>query len=121
MPAALEHDRDRGSASQLHHAAIERDVQASGAAWTILRPGTFANNLLSWSQPVRYTGGVRGPYPTSSQAPIHEADVAAAAAAALTRSGQENQVYAITGPEALTRVEQLEAIGAARGRQLTSQ
>jgi uncharacterized protein YbjT (DUF2867 family) len=60
--------------------------------------------------------GVRGPYPTSPQAPIHEAEVAAAAV--LTQPGHENQIYAITGPEALTRVEQLEAIGAALGREL---
>jgi len=37
----------------------------------------------------------------------------------LTQPGHENQIYAITGPEALTRVEQLEAIGAALGRELT--
>lgn len=118
LAAAVEHERDRGSASQLHHSGIEDDVQASGASWTILRPGTFANNLLSWSQPIRYTGGVRGPYPTSGQAPIHEADVAAAAATVLTQPGHENTIYALTGPEALTRVEQLDAIGAALGRDL---
>ena len=119
LAAALEHDRDRGSASQRHHAAIEADVRAAGAAWTILRPGTFANNLLTWSRPIRYTGGVRGPYPTSAQAPIHEADVAAAAAAVLTEPGHEGRVYAMTGPESLTRVEQLQVIGAALGRDLT--
>ena len=119
LAAALEHERDHGSTSQRYHAAIEQDVQDSGAAWTILRPGTFATNLLSWSQPIRYTGGVRGPYPTSSQAPIHEADVAAAAAAVLTEPGHERQVYALTGPASLTRVEQLDAIGTALGRALT--
>lgn len=119
LAVAIEHERDHGSASQLHHAAIEQDVRASGTDWTILRPGSFATNLLSWAQPIRYTGGVRGPYPGSAQAPIHEADVAAAAAEVLTQSGHENQTYALTGPEALTRVEQLEAIGAALGRELT--
>lgn len=119
LATALEHDRDRGSASQRHHAAIEQDVRASGAAWTILRPGTFANNLLSWSKPIRYTGGVRGPYPTSAQAPIHEADVAAAAVAVLTEPGHEGQVYAMTGPQSLSRIKQLQVIGAALGRDLT--
>lgn len=119
LSAAREHQRDHGSASQLHHSAIEEAVRASGAAWTILRPGTFASNLLSWAQPIRYSGGVTGPYPTSSQAPIHEADVAASAAVVLTQPGHEGQTYPMTGPQALTRVAQLQAIGAAVGRKLT--
>lgn len=119
LAAALEHRRDHGSASQVHHGAIEDAVRNSGPAWTILRPGTFANNLLSWAQPIRFTGGVTGPYPTSAQAPIHEADVAAAAAVALTQDGHGGHVYPMTGPQALTRIAQLETIGAAIGRDLT--
>ncbi|SED66504.1 Uncharacterized conserved protein YbjT, contains NAD(P)-binding and DUF2867 domains [Amycolatopsis tolypomycina] len=118
LAAALEHERDHGSASQVHHAAIEDAVRDSGAAWTILRPGTFAGNLLPWAQPIRYTGGVRGPYPTSAQAPIHEADIAAVAAVALTEPGHAGKHYPMTGPQALTRIEQLAAIGAAIGREL---
>jgi len=119
LAAALEHERDHGSFSQLHHSAIEEVVRASGTPWTILRPGTFANNLLSWAQPIRFTGGVTGPYPTSAQAPIHEADVAAAAAVVLTSPGHDGKIYAMTGPQALTRTEQLAAIGTAIGRELT--
>lgn len=118
LAAAKEHERDHGSASQRHHSAIEDAVRSSGAAWTVLRPGTFANNLLSWAQPIRFTGGVSGPYPNSSQAPIHEADVAAAAATALLQDGHEGRTYPMTGPQALTRVAQLEAIGTAIGREL---
>ena len=119
LAAALEHERDHGSASQLHHSPIEDAVQNSGVAWTILRPGTFATNLLSWAQPIRFTGGVRGPYPTSAQAPIHEADVAAAAATVLSQIGHSGQSYPMTGPQVLTRIAQLDAIGTAIGRDLT--
>lgn len=119
LAAAREHERDHGSASQLHHSTIEDAVRASGTTWTILRPGTFANNLLSWAQPIQFSGGVSGPYPTSAQAPIHEADVAAAAAAVLTQKGHDGQIYPMTGPQALTRVAQLDAIGSAIGRELT--
>jgi uncharacterized protein YbjT (DUF2867 family) len=119
LAAALEHERDHGSFSQLHHSAIEEVVRASGTSWTILRPGTFANNLLTWATPIRYTGGVTGPYPTSAQAPIHEADVAAAAAVVLTRPGHDGKIYPMTGPQALSRTDQLAAIGAAIGRELT--
>ena len=119
LAAALEHERDHGSFSQLHHSAIEEVVRSSGTSWTILRPGTFANNLLTWAQPIRYTGGVTGPYPTSAQAPIHEADVAAAAAVVLTNPGHEGKIYPMTGPQALSRTAQLAAIGTAIGRELT--
>ena len=119
LAAALEHERDHGSASQVHHSRIEEAVRESGTTWTILRPGTFANNLLSWAQPIRFRGGVSGPYPTSAQAPIHEADVAAAAAVVLSQDGHDGQIYPMTGPQALTRVAQLDAIGAAIGRALT--
>lgn len=118
LAAALEHERDHGSASQLHHSAIEDALRHSGVAWTILRPGTFANNLLSWAQPIRFTGEVSGPYPTSAQTPIHEADVAAAAASVLIQDGHDEHIYPMTGPQALTRVAQLDAIGAAIGRDL---
>lgn len=119
LAAAAEHERDQRSPSRVHHGAIEDAVRASGAAWTILRPGTFAGNLLSWAPSIRSTGTVSGPYPTSAQAPVHEADVAAAAAVALTRDGHEGLTHPMTGPRALTRVAQLDAIGAAIGRELT--
>ncbi|MGW3995583.1 SDR family oxidoreductase [Amycolatopsis sp. NPDC004772] len=118
LAAALEHERDRGSASQVHHSAVEDAVRDSGAAWTILRPGTFAGNLLAWARPIRYTGGVTGPYPTSAQAPIHEADIAAVAAVALTEPGHAGRHYPMTGPQALSRVEQLNTIGTAIDREL---
>lgn len=41
--AAAEHERDLDSPSYHHHIAVERAVQATGADWTILWPGTFAN------------------------------------------------------------------------------
>lgn len=118
LAAALEHERDKGSASAVHHLDIERTIADSGVPATILRPGTFALNLLAWAQPLKYGDTVRGPYAGSAQAPIHEADVAAVAAVALTAPGHGGKVYPMTGPEALTRVQQLEAIGAALGRQL---
>src|SRR3954464_2146233 len=81
------HDRRRefppdiGSASYTHHLAVERAVTSRTEEWTILRPGTFANNLLSWAWTVKAGAPVRAPYINSAQAPIHEKDVADVAAA----------------------------------------
>lgn len=119
LAAAGLHERDRDSASGRHHRAVEAAVADSGIPAAILRPGTFATNLLFWASAIRYTGGVDGPYPTSSQAPVHEADVADVAVAALTDPAHLGQVYPITGPQALTQAEQLATIAAALGRPLT--
>jgi uncharacterized protein YbjT (DUF2867 family) len=119
LAAAGEHERDLRSPSHHHHLAVERAVQATGADWTILRPGTFATNLLAWRHALSQGDVVSGPYARSAQAPIHEADVAAVAAVALTEDGHRGRTYALTGPEALTRAEQLQAIGDAVGRTLT--
>lgn len=119
LAAAGEHERDHGSDSHLHHRAVEQAVEKSGLPATVLRPGTFATNLLFWAHSIRFSGGVDGPYPTSAQAPVHEADVADVAVAALTDDALRGDVIPLTGPQALTQADQLAAIGAAIGRPLT--
>lgn len=118
LAAALEHERDKDSASALHHLAIESAVIASGIPYTFLRPGTFANNLLFWAYSIQTGDTIYGPYGNSVQAPIHEADVAAVAVTALTQDGHEGKIYPLTGPQALTRIEQLNIIGDAIGKKL---
>jgi uncharacterized protein YbjT (DUF2867 family) len=121
LAAAAEFPRDLNSASYRHHLAIEKAVEASGIAYTFLRPGSFANNLRFWAHTIKTSKMVFGPYPQSSQALIHEADVAAVATAILTTDGHKGAKYALTGPESLTQVEQLKTIGAAIGQELTYQ
>jgi uncharacterized protein YbjT (DUF2867 family) len=116
LAAAGEFPRDIGSASFTHHRAVEQAVTSRTGDWTILRPGTYANNLLSWAWTIKSGGTVRAPYVHSAQAPIHEADVADAAAAALTGDGHRGRIHPLTGPQSLTRIEQVAAIGAAIGR-----
>jgi uncharacterized protein YbjT (DUF2867 family) len=118
LAAAMEFSRDRGSASQLHHSAIEAAVTERTDAWTILRPGTFANNLLAWAWQVRSGAPIRAPYLASAQAPVHEYDVAEAAAETLLSDDYIGETIPITGPQALTRAEQVAAIGAAIGREI---
>jgi len=110
--------RDIGSASQVHHLEVETAITSRTAGWTMLRPGTFANNLLSWAYPIKAAGRVTAPYIHSAQTPIHEADVAAVAAVVLTKQGHEGKIYELTGPESLTRIEQVAAISAAIDREI---
>lgn len=118
LAAAQEFPRDHGSASQLHHAAVESAVTGRTDAWTILRPGTFANNLLAWAWQIRSGAPIRAPYLASAQAPIHEYDVAEAAAETLLSDDHIGRAIPLTGPQALTRSAQVATIGAALGREI---
>jgi uncharacterized protein YbjT (DUF2867 family) len=118
LAAAIEFPRDRGSASQVHHSAVEAAVTERTDAWTILRPGTFANNLLTWAWQIRSGAPIRAPYLASAQAPVHEYDIAEAAAQTLLTDDHIGATIPITGPQVLTRAEQVAAIGAAIGREI---
>jgi uncharacterized protein YbjT (DUF2867 family) len=121
LAAAAEFPRDLNSVSYLHHIAIENVVKDSGIASTILRPGSFANNLLFWANTIKANRMVFGPYPHSGQVLIHEADVAEVTVAALTDDRHRGKTYTLTGSECLTQIEQLNTIGQAIGQQLSYQ
>ncbi|CAM3896989.1 SDR family oxidoreductase [Kibdelosporangium persicum] len=96
----------------------ERAVENSGLEWTHVRPGMFAANLLDWADAIKTTGVVREPYADARQTPVHEQDIAAVAATALLFDGHTGQTYPLSGPESLTKREQVAAIGAAVGLDL---
>ncbi|MEV0634429.1 NAD(P)H-binding protein [Streptomyces sp. NPDC050619] len=100
-------------------AALERSLQNSGMAWTILRPTQFASNTLGWAPSIREQGVVRAPYVDIGLPTIHPADIAAVACAALTEPGHRGQTYALTGPERVTVRRQVEAVAAALGREVS--
>ncbi|AKT40129.1 NAD(P)H-binding protein [Chondromyces crocatus] len=101
-----------------HHLAVERAVEASGLAWTHLRPGGFAGNTLEWAPSIQAESVVRAPYGKAAQSPIHEADIAEVAVKALLEDGHEGAKYLMSGPEAIARVDQVRAIGKAIGREV---
>ncbi|GLX48170.1 nucleotide-diphosphate-sugar epimerase [Streptomyces hygroscopicus subsp. hygroscopicus] len=101
------------------HADAERLIRDSGLAWTFLRPNGFATNALQWAPQIRAGDTVRGVYADAVSAPIHEDDIAAVAERVLLDEGHEGAVHRLTGPEATTNADQVAAIGAAVGRDLT--
>lgn len=100
------------------HADIERLIEKSGLEWTFLRCGGFATNTLGWAPQIRAGGVVRWPYGAAARSLIHERDIAAVAARALTGDGHGGAKHVLTGPQALTQVEQVHTIGEAIGRPL---
>lgn len=99
-------------------AGVERAVERSAAEWVFLRPTGFAANTLMWAGQIRDSGVVRWPYGRAARSLIHERDVAAVAVNALTEDGHAGARHVLTGPQALTQVDQVEAIGDALGREL---
>jgi uncharacterized protein YbjT (DUF2867 family) len=99
------------------HAEMERLIEASGLPHTVLRSDTLASNTLGWAEQIRGTGVVRGPL-TAPTAVVDPRDIAAAAVRALTDDAHVGAIHVLTGPEVISRPEQVRAIGAAIGGDL---
>src|SRR5262245_40094331 len=99
------------------HADIERLIAAAGLESTIIRPGMFASNALLWWAPaIRAGDAVRWPYGAAETAPVDDRDVAAVAARMLYQDGHVGGDYVLTGPESLSKAEQVRTIGEVIGR-----
>ena len=61
---------------------------------------------------------VRWPYLATPTAPIHERDIAAIAVRALCEDSHAGAEYVLTGPQSLSKREQVSIIGRAVGRSL---
>lgn len=80
----------------------EREVEASGLAWTILRPNGFLQGLaMNFGRAIAagafhmYGGGAHVSY-------VDVRDVATCALAVLGQDGHDGRVYELTGPEPLS-------------------
>ncbi len=97
------------------HYEIEQAIEASGMAFTHLRPYAFMQNLLAHAHTiVRFhllfgmTGDARLNF-------VDARDIASVAASALLSSGVQKNVYALTGPEALSMPEVAERLSTVLG------
>ena len=93
---------------QRRHVDVEHAVEESGLGWTHLRPGMFMTNTLQLAASIRTSGVVRQPFPEATSAPIHEADIAAVAVAALLDPDRHaGAAYELSGPEALSQLDRV--------------
>ncbi len=100
------------------HAHVEGLIVASAAQYTFLRSSGFAANTLGWAEQIGRSDVLRWLHPRATRSLVHEADLAAVGVRALTEDGHNRMAYHLTGPEQLTQVEQLNAIGDALDRSL---
>ncbi|MET9657239.1 NAD(P)H-binding protein [Streptomyces sp. NPDC006510] len=84
----------------------EELLRGSGMEWTLLRPRAFMSNTLSWAASIRSDDVVRALYGASPNACVDPRDVAEVAVRALTEDGHAGRIHTLTGPEAISAVEQ---------------
>jgi len=110
---------DRANAVSRYMLDSEDALKASGLEWTILRPHAFFSNALRWLPQLREGDVIRESFPEAVSSAIDPADIAAAAAAALTGSRHAGRTYRLTGPEPLTIADRVRILGEALDRPLT--
>jgi uncharacterized protein YbjT (DUF2867 family) len=113
QPSRVRGDRNR----ECEQLAVE-----SGLEWVSLRPTIFASNFAGmWSPQLSAGDVVSGPYADASIAVIADADIAAVAAVALLTDDLVGQRIPLTGPQALTNTQLVQALGTVLSRALRYQ
>lgn len=99
------------------HHRVESHLMDSGLAWTMLRPGFFAQNITgAYRRDIVEDDRIYVPAGDGSVAFIDAADIAAVAAVALTEDGHEGRGYHLTGSRAVTFDEMASILSDVVGR-----
>jgi uncharacterized protein YbjT (DUF2867 family) len=99
------------------HRKVEEKLKASGLEYTILRPNSFMQNILTYYAPsIRTQGAFYGAMGNARTSFIDVRDIAVVATKTLTVPGHAGKTYELNGPEALTYAEVAERISRASGR-----
>lgn len=98
---------------------VEQAIKNSRLDWTFVQPvGFMANAIDDWQESIRNEGVVRKLGGDTRGAIIHEADIAAVFVETLLEKGHHGNFYTLTGPEALSTIEQVEIISKAIGKDI---
>lgn len=115
--SALGADQEPGIQLGRWHRAIEKHIEASGLAWTFLRPNNFMDNFVGYYPPDK-EGAIYLPWGNGACSFIDARDVGAVAAAVLTSSGHEGKAYVPTGPDAFTIAQAAATLSEVTGRSI---
>jgi uncharacterized protein YbjT (DUF2867 family) len=100
------------------HAEIEAYLEASGLAWTHLRPSQFMQVYFREVRTIVAEGAFYLPLGDARLAPVDVDDIAKVAFAVLHGEGHESKRYSMTGPETLTMGEIAERLTPVVGRRI---
>jgi len=82
---------------------VEEEIFRGGLPFTILQPCAYMQNLLGYLEDISTNGNYVVPYNVQARFSLVDlADVALAAARALTESGHDGAIYELAGPENLS-------------------
>lgn len=99
------------------HRAVERAIEASGLAWTHLRPNGFMQNFVHYmAGSIKAQGAFYLPAGDAKVSHIDARDIARVAAKALTTSGHEGRSLDLTGPQALSYAQAAEVLSRVLGK-----
>src|SRR5215470_14001059 len=114
--SGLDARRDTTFPFGLMHKVIEEHLEASGLAWTHLRPTGFMQEYLREAPSIIHEGALYLALGDVKLNPVDLADVGKIGFALLRDGGHERARLAMTGPEALTMGEVAARISLATGR-----
>ncbi|QQK75445.1 NAD(P)H-binding protein [Salicibibacter cibarius] len=98
---------------------VEQAIKNSRLEWAFVQPvGFMANAIDDWQESIRKEGVVRTLGGGKRSAIIHEADIAAVFVETLLENRHHGNVYTLTGPEALSTIEQVEIISKGIGKEI---
>jgi uncharacterized protein YbjT (DUF2867 family) len=101
------------------HRPVEKAIEASGVAWTHLRPNGFMQNLQNYMiKTIKSQGAFYSSTGDTKIAHVDVRDIAAVAVQVLTQPGHENRAYTLTGPAGLTYAEMAAQLSSASGRSI---
>lgn len=109
-------DKDSPVRFLRYHAAVEAAIQASGIAYTFLRPNLYMQGLLSFRSTIKDKNAFYAAAGDAKVSMVDVRDIAEVAVAALTGPGHEGKTYDLTGPQALTHAEAAEHLSTTLGR-----
>ena len=101
------------------HWTTEKQIEAAGLGFTMLRPSLFMQQTLRFAPSIAASGSFSLPCGAGEVPLVDCRDVAAVAVAALTSDEHDRQIYDVTGPEALSFEAVAEAIGHAIGTKVS--
>ena len=100
------------------HAEIDAELQASGLAYTLLRPHFFMQNTLMAAGSVASDGAVYMAMKDSKTGMIDVRDIVDVAAKVLTEDGHEGKTYGLTGPASISFHDVAAGLSKALGREI---
>ena len=100
------------------HRAVEKEIEASGLSYTLLRPNNFFENFVNFYGPDAQ-GNIYLPWGSAKCSFIAGSDIARVAVNALTEDGHAGRAYELSGPEAIGIADAAETLSKVTGRKIT--